>query len=79
MLMGLRAWIPRPQTLSAKVMGREVIWAFGMVLVGQTDETEVTSMATNSPRRQILRIPCRKVSSEAQGWDDRSWKERRPA
>lgn len=28
---------PGPKTLSAKVMGREVIWGFGVALVRQTD------------------------------------------
>lgn len=28
---------PGPKTLSAKVMGREIIWGFGVALVRQTD------------------------------------------
>lgn len=37
MLIGVENRHPGPRNLSTKVTGREVIWGFGVVLVGQTD------------------------------------------
>ena len=37
MLIGMENRHPGPRTLSTKVIGREVIWGSGVILVGQTN------------------------------------------